>query len=166
MKHFVQILAVFAVLFCSSSTSYAASFYPIPSTSDNDWIDMAFDESTIRYGDRYINKNEPLDKTKITCWIKLTYSQEAANDFARTSEDDRFRNLDYILLLVTFSFFDYTSTIHSSVFYDHYGKVFFRDDIKQTNDILPNSRMNVIYEAILRYQTKFPNVLLSHTQGS
>lgn len=166
MKRFVQILAVFAVLFCSSSISYASNWQWINS---DDKYGIFFDTDTICYRSipRYPIKDASMNFTAVKVWLKVIYTQEGANDIAQANKNDQFYNLDHSLHLENFYFTDNTHQTFEIIYYDRNGDVLYRNK-KQAREetILPESRGEHILKTIREYARTHHEQLVKNTYGN
>nr|DAQ51956.1 MAG TPA: hypothetical protein [Caudoviricetes sp.] len=152
MKRFVQILAIFAVLFCSFSISYAEKWQPL--YPDYPEFEKAFfyDTDSIHYE---LTSDGKIDDTKITFWTKMIFTQAEADDFAAEMEDSSLHNLNHVLRLCTFS--DNTLSTRDVIFRDHNNNIILQFDAQKTEPISSDPQGKRLYEKISTY-------ILSHPQ--
>ena len=170
MKRFVQILAIFAVLFCSFSISYASHWQWIDS---NDKVGYFFDTENIRYESihNYATNKDSVDTTKITTWIKIVYTQAAVDEIMeglnkRDIHNEEFRRLGYEVYLETISLTDKTYITHEEIWYAHDGSVLSHRKKETSSRILPDTWGEAVFKAIREYARTHHDQLIKNTYGN
>lgn len=126
MKRIAQILIAAVVLF-SSGIAAAANWQWINS---DDKVGYFFDTETIHYElekDPLLNGWIP-NRNKVTCWVKIVYTQEAANNLVKNFQYDRLYSLASSLQLETFYLTENAISLHQAIYYDHNGSVIYSED--------------------------------------
>lgn len=134
-----------------SNTVFAANWQWVMSDDRCGWF---FDTDAIHYElTQPLYSNEPtVDATLITFWVKTVFTPEGANELVRISNNRRYRNTAYSIVLKTASLRHKTYVIRQATLYDKSGKIIETGKgVGVNNYIIPGSYDDAVFLAVRDY---------------
>lgn len=131
-----------------SSTAFAETWQWVDSDDRIGWF---FDTDAIHY-ELTQSAYPSVDTSRITFWEKNVYTQIAANEFAKETNDWCLRDLAYVLTLQTISLRHKTRTILASYYYRENGSLIYSDEgFCDTFRVVPETFGEEVFLAVRDY---------------
>lgn len=133
-----------------SNTAFAANWQWVISDDKFGWF---FDTDAIHYElTQPLYSDKPtVDVTLITFWVKTVITPAGANELVKTSNNRRYRNAAYSMILETVSLRHKTHMIRQVTFYDKRGNIIATGTGVDVNYIIPGSYDDAVFLAVRDY---------------
>ena len=134
-----------------SNTAFATNWQWVTSDAKYGWF---FDTDTIHYEltQPLHSDKSTVDVTLITFWEKIVITPDGAKEFAKTMNDQRYRNAAYAKNLETISLRHKASLTRETIFYDKNGSIIYIDSGSGSFwPIIPGSYAEDMFLAVHNY---------------